>query len=99
MKRYDCYPVEREGEWWSESIETKDGRFCEWTDVEPIINELAAFTEGKPSQMLLDDMVYFLERSNFGLLPPDGGDGAEKDALESLNWLRRIATMKREADE
>ncbi len=82
-----------------------EGDFCYYFDVEPLIaerdtllginadlrSELSRLREGMPSPMLLDDMVYFLERSNFGLLPPDGGDGAEKDALESLNWLRRLA--------
>ena len=40
MKRYDCCPVERDGEWWSDAAETKDGSWVKWSDVEGLVDAI-----------------------------------------------------------
>lgn len=65
------------------------------SDAEVIIKDLrsklSSITKDMPSKECFDDMVCFLERSNFGLLPPDGGDGMIPEYVDALNWLRRCA--------
>lgn len=43
-----------------------------------------------PERETIDDALYFLKRSNFGLLPPDGGAEMTKESVYFEDWLRAI---------
>ena len=55
---------------------------------------LAKYEVGMPGKEAIEEMLCYLQRPNFGLLPPDGGDGALPEYLDALDWLRSLAEGK-----